>query len=354
MGYVPLDEKLGITKKHTPGCNYFFSFFTSQEVYQDSLNRFHEIFRPDGKELISMKKVLDMDYELGEKLEKLRQQEIIDVFENCKEIEKEDIIQGAVAVSIDATKVREKLGEKVVKNGKKKIEIGFKDAKIAAISEIGWNKEGKEPFCTNTSYVSGIEHADDFFKRIWVEMNRRSNSIKKTPFVFLGDGAEWIWDRVSDISNEHSIEVLDFFHASEHLSDLCKLLYGEDTLDYKDNYENCRSLAYKGKIGKVIKILKKLKDDCKKSSHRDELQRQINYFENNQHRMRYDKFRKMKIPIGSGTIESACKHVIGKRLKLSGMIWSSKGAKGMLQIRCSYKSGRFSKDFAKIIERNAA
>jgi hypothetical protein len=349
-----LDEKLGIAKKHTPGCNYFFSFFTSQDVYQDSLNRFHEIFRPDGKDLISMRKVLDMDYELGEKLEELRQQEIIDVFEDVKEIKKEDIIKGAVAVSIDATKVRERLGEKAVKNGKKEIEIGFKDAKIASISEICWDKDRKEPFCTNTSYVSGIEHADVFFKRIWVEMNRRSDSIKKSPFVFLGDGAEWIWDRVSEISNEHSIEVLDFFHASEHLSDLCKILYGEDTLEYSENYENWRLLIYKGKIGKVIKTLKKLRDGCMKSSHRDELQRQINYFENNQHRMRYDKFRLMKIPIGSGTIESACKHVIGKRLKLSGMIWSSKGAKGMLQIRSSYKSGRFRKDFTKIISQKAA
>ena len=45
-GFIPLDEKLGIDKKHTPGCNYFFSFFTGQDVYQESLDRFHEIFRP--------------------------------------------------------------------------------------------------------------------------------------------------------------------------------------------------------------------------------------------------------------------------------------------------------------------
>ena len=97
-----------------------------------------------------------------------------------------------MAVSIDAAKVREKLGEEIDKKGRKTIEIGFRDAKIAAISSIGWDKVKKEPFCTNTSYVTGIEHADDFFKRIWVEMNRRSSSIKQSSFVFLGDGAEWI------------------------------------------------------------------------------------------------------------------------------------------------------------------
>lgn len=295
-----------------------------------------------------------MDYELGSKLEELRQQEISEVFDNAGEIAKENVIKGSIAISIDATKVREKLGEQIDEKGKKTLEIGFKDAKIAAISSIEWDKDRKEPFCTSTSYVSGIEHADDFFKRIWVEMNRRSTSVKQSPFVFLGDGAEWIWDRVSEISNRNSIEVLDFFHASEHLSELCKFLYGEETVKYKENYEKWRFLVYDGKIGKVINLLKMLRDKCKKSSHRNELQRQINYFENNQNRMKYDKYRQMKIPIGSGTIESACKHVIGKRLKLSGMTWSAKGAQGMLQIRSSYKSRRFQKDFVKIIAKKAA
>jgi hypothetical protein len=75
-GYFPLDEKLGIEKRHPPGCQYFLSSFTGREAYQKSLDRFHEIFRPDATELISMRKPLDMDAELGSRLESLRQQEI--------------------------------------------------------------------------------------------------------------------------------------------------------------------------------------------------------------------------------------------------------------------------------------
>ena len=58
---IPLDEMLGIEKRHTPGLNYFLSSFTGRDAYQESLNRFHEIFRPDGKHLVSMRKALDMD-----------------------------------------------------------------------------------------------------------------------------------------------------------------------------------------------------------------------------------------------------------------------------------------------------
>jgi hypothetical protein len=47
-GYFPLDEKLGIEKRHTPGCQYYLSSFTGREAYQKSLERFHEIFRPDA------------------------------------------------------------------------------------------------------------------------------------------------------------------------------------------------------------------------------------------------------------------------------------------------------------------
>ena len=61
--WVPLDELLGIDKEHTPGLQYILSGFTAREVYQGSLEWFHQIFRPDGKDLISMRKSLDMDYE---------------------------------------------------------------------------------------------------------------------------------------------------------------------------------------------------------------------------------------------------------------------------------------------------
>ena len=61
--------------------------------------------------------------------------------------------------------------------------------------------------------------------------------------------------------------------------------------------------------------------------------------------MDYLRFRQMQLPIGSGTIESACKNVIGGRMKQGGMTWSPDGADGMLQIRASQESGRFESDF---------
>jgi len=230
-------------------------------------------------------------------LENKRQEEIRELFEQGQEIESQDVIVGTMGVSIDATKVREKLGEEITHGGKKKYEIGFKDAKIATVSEVLWDKENKEAKCESSSYVSGIEHADDFSKRIWVEMNRRCSDLDAMRIVFLGDGAEWIWNRVGDLSNEFSIEVLDIYHAYEHLSDLCKALYGEQSEEFWQHYHKWRKMFKKGKVEKVLKELREIRDAQGRTLLRDCLQGEINYFDQNKHRMRYDKYIKMKLPI---------------------------------------------------------
>lgn len=342
--WIPFDEQLGIEKRHTPGFNYFLSSFTGREAYQQSLNRFHEIFRPDGRHLVSMRKALDMDYALGARIEENRQQELQQVFEKEAPIAVQQAVDGTIAVSIDATKVREKQGQYIDDCGKKRYEIGFRDAKIGVISQARWDTVRQEASCTNSSYVGGIEHADEFFRRVWVELKRRGGDREKKRIVFLADGAKWIWDRVGELANEHSVFILDFYHAVEHLSVICKELYGEQTQEYWRHFNQWRELFRSGKVSKVIAELRVIRDGCR-GARRQLLQGQINYFEENKERMRYDRFRAMHLPIGSGTVESACKNVIGGRMKRGGMTWSESGAEGMLQIRTSLASDRFLHDF---------
>lgn len=348
--WIPLDEKMGIEKEHTPGLQFILSGFTAREVYQGSLDWFHQIFRPDGKDLISMRKALDMDYELGEKLKRRRQQEIEASMSGGNLVEKHRPILGRVAISIDAGKVREKLGEKVSSMGKKKYEIGFRDVKVAAISEVFWDAKNKEANCSNHSYVGGIEHADDFFPRVWAEMCRRAVNRPEVECVFLADGANWIWDRVAGIAPAGSVLILDFFHACEHVSTLCKELYGEGSTEYQRRFRRWRSIILKGKVQTFLNELKEIHANGAKGSARaDLLVGEINYFTQNRHRMHYDKYREKRLPIGSGTIESCCKNVIAARMKRGGMTWSPGGADGMVQIRCSLTSHRFDADFKGIL-----
>jgi hypothetical protein len=344
--WIPLDEKLGINKEHTPGLQYILSGFTAREVYQGSLEWFHQIFRPDGKELVSMRKSLDMDYELGQKLQRRRLQEIKAVQRKKVRLEEHRPMLGTMAISIDAGKVREKLGEKVTDEGEKKYDIGFRDVKVAAVSEVFWDAKREEAYCSNHSYVGGIEYADEFFPRVWVEMCRRGVNRSSIKCVFLADGAKWIWDRVPDLAPANSVFILDFFHACEHVSGICKELYGEGTEAYEQRFERWRVMLLSGGVERFLLELKCILEEGGRGTKRaDFLQGELDYFTDNRQRMLYDVYRTQRLPIGSGSIESACKNVIGGRMKRGGMTWSPAGADGMVQIRCSLTSHRFDSDF---------
>ena len=344
-GYFPLDRKLCIDKRHTPGCQYFLSSFTGREAYDSSLRQFHEIFRPDGTQLISERKALDMDAELGKRLEQVRQEEIRQLFDEKRDVAVESSIEDRMAISVDATKVRE-WGEPVVKaDGTKSWPTLWRDARVGAISAIRWDPGRQDAFCSASSYVGGIEHADLFFKRVTVEMNRRAANLKKLQVVFLADGAKWIWERFIEMAPPGSIFILDFYHACEHLSDLCKQLYGEQTPEYWAHFRRWKDDISDGKVASFLKELCHIRDGCELGALWDFVDGEINYFTDNQNRMRYDLYRAAKLPIGSGTIESACKNVIGGRMKQGGMTWSEAGANGMLQIRSSIASGRHLQDF---------
>ena len=346
--HYPLDCQVSL-KGHTPGLQYFLSLFTGQMVYQDALDQFHRIFRPAGQDQISMRKSLDMDYELGRGLEGLRQQEIQQAFQEAAPLRTEAPIEGMMAVSIDATKVREKLGQKRTRSGRKKYTLGFKDAKVATVSRVGWDTHRGEASCEASSYVSAVEEADEFFQRIWVEMQRRGLEGESQPLVFLGDGAEWIWNRVKDLKNLNSVEILDFYHAADYLSKTCKELYGEETPEYYAHYPRWTKLLLRGKATVVIEEFRAMLAGARSEERRKLLRLQIGYLRDNLQRMDYPRYRRMRLPIGSGTVESACKNVVGGRMKLGGMTWSPKGADGMLQIRASQQSRRFESDFRTLL-----
>ena len=232
-----------------------------------------------------------MDAELGERLQKLRQEEIAQVFEGEQQLNNESPVQGLMAVSADATKLRER-GEKVrTADGKKSYPSIWRDVKIGAVSEVGWDDKRQEAFCSSSSYVSGIEHADEFLRRLTVEVQRRTKDTKTQQMVFLADGAKWIWDRFAEIAPPNATFILDFYHACEHVSELCKRLYGEQTPEYWKHFKRWKTTLFAGRVQKFLHELRQIRDTASYRAHRDFIQGEINYFTENKNRMRYDVYR---------------------------------------------------------------
>ena len=276
-----------------------------------------------------------------------RQQEIVDHFDHrtaTAAVEVTDEIAGTMVVCIDAGKTPIKGNERVDKDNRRRYDREFRDVKVASISALKWDDELQEPRCADTSYVAGIEHADEFFRRVWVEMNRRSSDLSKLCLVFIGDGADWIWPRVAELDNDTSCRILDFCHAAGHLADVCKLLDGEGTERCRERFTRWRAHLGDSGPGQLLTEMEQERDAALGSAKRDAIQAQINYLEANRQRMNYHLYRDDGLPIGSGAVESACKNVAA-RMKRSGMTWTLAGAKHLLQLRVSLMSSRFDRDF---------
>ena len=345
-GWVPRAEQLGIAGGYTPGCQYFMARFCAEHSYQRGCSNFT---RCCGPRLVSMNKAFEMVRAVADGLQEHRQREIAERADEPVAVREE--ITGTMAVSVDAGKVATRANERLTEDGEKRYDRVFRDAKVATVSVVKVDQEGAA-HCTKTSCVTGLEHADEFFPRIEVEMSRRSAHLAALVLVILGDGAHWIWDRVSNLAEpgQKVWHILDFWHACDHLGTIGKVLYGEDSKLFMTSFERWRSLLHKGCVAAVIKELQELHASGRyREKQCYDLQGEINYFTTNKQRMDYPLYRHLGLPIGSGVVESACKNVVAKRMKQSGMSWSLDGAKEMLQLRASVMSRRFWDDYESLL-----
>ena len=214
-----------------------------------------------------------------------------------------------------------------------------REAKLGCVfTQTEWDPEGY-PIrdSDSTTYVGAIETATEFGKRIYLEASRRgwSRAQKK---VVLGDGAEWIWN----IADEHfpcAIQIVDLYHAREHLWNLARKLHPSQEAQQKRWVMRQQHKLDSGQIEKLVRSLRAI--DAATPELLKTLQTEADYFEKNAARMRYPQFRRQHLFVGSGVIEAGCKTVIGSRLKQSGMFWTVRGANAILALRCCLLNGRF-------------
>lgn len=139
--------------------------------------------------------------------------------------------------------------------------------------------------------------------------------------------------------------ILDFFHATEHLSWAIAAAYGDGTTATRHKVESLRErlLLEDGGVDAVINALTYLK---RKNPKKKQVVQALKYFRKNRHRMLYAKWKREGFMIGSGVVEAACKTLVAQRLKLSGMRWGHHGAQAILTMRGWDQSERFDEAWA--------
>lgn len=206
-------------------------------------------------------------------------------------------------------------------------EEGWKEFKVGTVFDIDLRLErdplthdlAQRPHAVEMSYTAVLGTADAFARALWALAWLHGIPTAADSSV-TADGAKWIWRLVADLFPD-SVQIVDWYHACQHLAQAAKALYpDDDPAAHRWFRKRCNDL-YRGEIHKITLRL----DNAGLPEH-------SRYFHTHKRRMQYQARLEEGYPIGSGTVESGIKQYKG-RLTGPGMRWSRRGAEQMLVIR---------------------
>jgi hypothetical protein len=188
-------------------------------------------------------------------------------------------------------------------------------------------------------YCAGVESCNEFWPRLVREARRAGLGRGVRRVVVLADGAEWIWLQARGqlaFSGVEVVEILDFYHASQHLAEAATAVYGSPSeVGKKWLDRQCHTLRHQG----VAPVLAALEDlQAHTAAGEDVLRRVRAYVVTHATRMDYPAFRARLFPIGSGAIESTVRNLVQAREVLAGMRWTQQGAHAVANLRALYRS----------------
>lgn len=134
--------------------------------------------------------------------------------------------------------------------------------------------------------------------------------------------------------------IVDYYHTTEKITIMAEALFGtsrEASAWAKKMRKLLRKPNGPSRVlhsAAALKGIYGLSSDCK-----DDFTRAYNYIRSRTRHMRYAEFKKLRLPIGSGVTEAACKTIFTQRLKLSGMGWQCEGAQIIINLRVILLSG---------------
>ena len=162
----------------------------------------------------------------------------------------------------------------------------------------------------------------------------------------VADGAAWIWN-LCDEHFPNAVEIVDYMHAKSHLYNVAKVALGETQTDLIEDWiQETEPFLFDGNIPEVVARIRII--DTQDQEVLESLEKEVKYFEKHAKRMQYKVFREKGYQIGSGVIESACKHVVGQRCKQAAMRWKNEGINNILNLRYLKKNGGWKKYWNKL------
>jgi hypothetical protein len=250
------------------------------------------------------------------------------------------------------TTKRQQKGRGKTKRQKRRFRTDWREPKqiiVFEMDEHGRQKPGTQPILDGT-----FQGPDEILEVLAMRLHQVGASQAKV-VAFRADGAPWIWERLAWVIRRVGLKTsqvscgLDWCHAVHHVSLALEPLVPE--AERKRTFKKLRKWLKQGAWEKVVRDL----IDRMVEAGLDETSpvwTEISYLERHGQagRLNYATFRRRRLPVGSGAIESAIRRVINLRMKGNGVFWKEDNAEAMLVLRGLVLSRRWKTTFAKITD----
>jgi hypothetical protein len=246
-----------------------------------------------------------------------------------------------VVISTDGGRVRirkNKRGQKT-KKGRSRYRTDWREPKLLVIYVVDEKGRLTQEFAP---VIDGtLQGPDEVFRLIEFYLSQLEIG-RAAEVLFIADGAKWIWQRVTQLWQRLGLtgircrELVDFYHVVEHVYALAALNTSWRASQRKRWATRQRRRLWRGELKAFLQEVERIcrgKRDKRWARERDYLLRNARAG-----RLDYAKARRAKMPIGSGTMESAIRRVVNLRLKGAGIFWHEEHAEQMLLLRTYYKS----------------
>jgi hypothetical protein len=249
-----------------------------------------------------------------------------------------------VVLSTDGGRIRirtTKRGPKTTKD-RNRYRTDWREPKLLIIYVVDEKGERDQEFL---AVIDGTLDGPDAIFKLMEFYLRELKITTADKVLFVADGARWIWNRVGMLLGRLGVkpdqinELVDFYHAVEHLGKIAALQRRWSAAQRQAWIGRQRRRLLKGGIAEVQAAIDAV-CGCRPGKA---LKREREYFKGNgsRGRMDYARVAALRLPIGSGAIESAIRRVVNLRLKGPSMYWHKTSAEAVLLLRSYYKAGRW-------------
>jgi hypothetical protein len=219
----------------------------------------------------------------------------------------------------------------------------FRDTKSSAESESTGDRPvpcHKRLLAQLPGVVEGL--GDDVIRGSILALTWAADEVRKRlqpgqRLVRLIDGQHSLWDDLnacqSDLDEMNMTDILDLLHAAGYVGKAAKDLCQGETAQEEFMKDRLLRILHGG-VHSVIRGMKRMATvQGLSKDERANVDAACHYFTAHAHRMKYDEYLAAGLPIATGIIEGACRHLVKDRLERTGMRWSTEGAQGMLNLR---------------------